>query len=53
MNLTVQNLAKSFKSTAGEVGAVCGISFSVPTGKFFTLLGPSGCGKTTALHRRS
>ena len=49
MNLIVQNLAKSFKSAAGEVGAVCGISFSVTTGKFFTLLGPSGCGKTTTL----
>ena len=49
MNLTVQNLTKTFRSAAGEVGAVRGISFSVPPGKFFTLLGPSGCGKTTTL----
>ncbi len=49
MDLTVQNLTKTFRSAAGEVGAVRGISFSVPTGKFFTLLGPSGCGKTTTL----
>lgn len=26
-----------------------GVSFTVPAGKFFTLLGPSGCGKTTTL----
>ncbi len=26
-----------------------GISFSIPRGKFLTLLGPSGCGKTTTL----
>src|SRR5262249_21660408 len=29
--------------------AVNEISFSIPRGKFLTLLGPSGCGKTTTL----
>jgi ABC-type Fe3+/spermidine/putrescine transport system ATPase subunit len=41
----VQNLVKWF----GADRAVDGISFSIPRGKFLTLLGPSGCGKTTTL----
>jgi iron(III) transport system ATP-binding protein len=43
--LEVQGLVKWF----GNDRAVDGISFSVPRGKFLTLLGPSGCGKTTTL----
>jgi iron(III) transport system ATP-binding protein len=41
----VQGLVKLF----GNDIAVNGISFSIPRGKFVTLLGPSGCGKTTTL----
>lgn len=41
----VQGLVKWF----GSDRAVDDISFSVPLGKFLTLLGPSGCGKTTTL----
>jgi ABC-type Fe3+/spermidine/putrescine transport system ATPase subunit len=41
----VENLVKWF----GSDRAVDGISFSIPRGKFLTLLGPSGCGKTTTL----
>jgi iron(III) transport system ATP-binding protein len=41
----VQGLFKCF----GNDRAVNGISFSIPRGKFLTLLGPSGCGKTTTL----
>ena len=43
--LEVQGLVKWF----GSDRAVDGISFSLPKGKFLTLLGPSGCGKTTTL----
>jgi iron(III) transport system ATP-binding protein len=41
----VQNLVKWF----GTDKAVDDISFSIPRGRFLTLLGPSGCGKTTTL----
>ncbi len=43
--LEVTGLVKYF----GDDRAVDGISFSIPQGKFLTLLGPSGCGKTTTL----
>jgi ABC-type glutathione transport system ATPase component len=49
MDLIVRNLTKTFKSTTEEVRAIRGISFTIPSGLFFTLLGPSGCGKTTTL----
>ena len=45
----IEHLVKRFPAERGEVRAVDGISFTVPGGKFFTLLGPSGCGKTTTL----
>jgi iron(III) transport system ATP-binding protein len=47
--LRVRGLEKSFKSERGRLQAVCGVSFTVETGEFYTLLGPSGCGKTTTL----
>jgi ABC-type Fe3+/spermidine/putrescine transport system ATPase subunit len=43
--LEVDGLVKWF----GNDRAVDGISFSIPRGRFLTLLGPSGCGKTTTL----
>ena len=43
--LDVRGLVKFF----GADRAVDNISFSVPRGRFLTLLGPSGCGKTTTL----
>ena len=41
----VEGLVKLY----GNDRAVDDVSFSVPKGKFLTLLGPSGCGKTTTL----
>lgn len=43
--LVVRNLCRRY----GGFKAVDNISFTVPDGKFLTLLGPSGCGKSTTL----
>ena len=43
--ILVEGLAKRF----GEVVALDGIDFHVPTGSIFGLLGPNGAGKTTAV----
>lgn len=45
IDLQCQNLCKTF----GLHRAVRDISFSIPSGSFFSILGPSGCGKTTLL----
>ncbi len=45
--LEVQDLAVQFKSRLGDVHAVDGVSFSLPTGTVLGLAGESGCGKTT------
>ncbi|MDG6934628.1 MAG: ABC transporter ATP-binding protein [Nitrososphaerota archaeon] len=45
MSLKVEGLTKFF----GEVVALDGMTFSVPSGSFTAVLGPSGCGKTTLL----
>ncbi|MBL7714336.1 MAG: ABC transporter ATP-binding protein [Bdellovibrionales bacterium] len=47
--LEVRSLTKSFKSPAGKVDAVRGISFSIQKGTCFGLLGPNGAGKTTTI----
>ncbi len=43
--LRVRGLVKRF----GEVTAVGGIDFTVPTGSFYGIVGPNGAGKTTTL----
>lgn len=47
--LEVVDLKKNFKSPAGKVEAVRGISFSIKKGTCFGMLGPNGAGKTTTI----
>ena len=47
--LTVSGLVKAYAGSDDGTAAVNGVDFTVPEGKFFTLLGPSGCGKSTTL----
>ena len=44
-DLECQKLTKYF----GPFTAVDGVSLSIPSGSFFSILGPSGCGKTTLM----
>ena len=45
MEIRLQEIAKAF----GEKRVIAPTTFTIPSGKFTTLLGPSGCGKTTLL----
>src|SRR4051794_8683381 len=44
--IEVHDLAKSY----GDVDAVRGVSFTVPTGEVFGFLGPNGAGKSTTIN---
>jgi putative ABC transport system ATP-binding protein len=47
--LEVKGLTKHFNSGAGIVKAIEGVSFSIPTGQFASIIGKSGSGKSTLL----
>lgn len=47
--IQVKDLTKTFQSGDSTVVAVNGISFSVPEGKFVSIIGKSGSGKSTLL----
>jgi putative ABC transport system ATP-binding protein len=47
--LQVTDLTKEFSTASGKVRAVEGVSFSIPTGKFASIIGKSGSGKSTLL----
>ncbi|RVT95907.1 ABC transporter ATP-binding protein [Rhodovarius crocodyli] len=44
--LSVENLVTSFKTSAGEVRAVDGVSIAVERGQTLGIVGESGCGKS-------
>ena len=48
--IELKNVIKVYKSQAGNVTAVDGISASFEEGEFTAIVGPSGCGKTTLLN---
>jgi len=47
--LDVKNLGTSFKTSAGEVHAVRGVSFSLEKGEALGIVGESGCGKSVTM----
>lgn len=50
MQVTIRDLDKVYSSRGGgEVVALQGVSTTIRSGDFVTLVGPSGCGKTTLL----
>ena len=47
--LEINNISYSYHTLEGETPALSNLSFTVPKGKFVSLVGPSGCGKSTLL----
>lgn len=45
--LVVDGVCKRFGAGENAVAALDSVSFTLPKGKFLSILGPSGCGKTT------
>lgn len=45
--ITLQNISKTFETTAGKVSALDDVSLTIETGEVFGIIGESGAGKST------
>jgi putative ABC transport system ATP-binding protein len=48
--LELVNVTKSYEQGSRIVNAVRGVSLTIPSGEFLSIMGPSGSGKSTLLH---
>jgi ABC-type nitrate/sulfonate/bicarbonate transport system ATPase subunit len=48
--IEVRALKKNFRTDAGALPVVEGVSFAVGDGEFIAIVGPSGCGKSTLMN---
>src|SRR5207245_7896877 len=49
ITVTVRDLYTTYRTDAGPIDALAGITLDINKGEFLTVLGPSGCGKSTLL----
>jgi NitT/TauT family transport system ATP-binding protein len=49
VSVAVRDLYKTYRTEAGPIDALAGITLDIRKGEFLTVLGPSGCGKSTLL----
>ncbi|MDP2638977.1 MAG: ABC transporter ATP-binding protein [Candidatus Azambacteria bacterium] len=50
MLIEVKDLEKTYRDEGAATQALRGVSFSIDSGEFISVMGPSGSGKSTALH---
>lgn len=48
--IRLEQVSKVYRLGGAEVRAVDGVTLTIPTGEFISLMGPSGCGKTTLIN---